>query len=71
MPETNLNKGMCCRIYIVWKREAEEFLYFTIEQAENGNVIGRIGADKKHDTIEPAPDNGAEIETIMKLAEEM
>ncbi len=71
MPETNLNKGMCCRIYIVWKREAEELLYFTIEQAENGNVIGRIGADKKHDSIEPAPDNGAEIETIMKLAEEM
>lgn len=71
MPEANLNKGLCCRIYIVWMRAAEELLYYTIEQGENGNMIGRIGPDKKHESIETAPDNGAEIETIMKLAEKM
>lgn len=67
MPEANLNKGLCCRIYVVWKREAEELSYYTIEKAENGNTIGRIYADKKHESIETAPDNGAEIETIMNL----
>ena len=36
MPEANLNKGLCCRIYAVWKREAEELSYYTIEKAENG-----------------------------------
>lgn len=68
MPEANLNKGLCCRIYVVWKREAEELLYYTIEKAENGNTIGRVYADKKHESVEAAPDNGAEIETIMNLA---
>lgn len=68
MPEANLNKGLCCRIYVVWKREAGELLYYTIEKAGNGNTIGRIYADKKHESIEAAPDNGAEIETIMNLA---
>ena len=67
MPEANLNKGLCCRIYAVWKREAEKLSYYTIEKAENGNTIGRIYADKKHESIEAAPDNGAEIETIMNL----
>lgn len=71
MPEANLGKGLCCRIYVVWKREAEELSYYTIEQAENGNMIGRILPDKKHERVEAAPDNGAEIETIMKLAREM
>lgn len=71
MPEANLGKGLCVRIYAVFKREAEEILYYTIEQAEKGNVIGRILPDKKHENIGEAPDNGAEIETIMKLAEEV
>ena len=68
MPEANLNKGLCCRIYVVWKRESEELSYYTIEKAENGNMIGRVYADKKHESVEAAPDNGAEIETIMNLA---
>lgn len=71
MPEANLSKGLCCRIYVVWKREAEELSYYTIERAENGNMIGRILPDKKHESVEASPDNGAEIETIMKLAQEM
>ncbi len=71
MPEANLGKGLCVRIYAVFKREAEEILYYTIEQAEKGNVIGRILPVKKHENIGEAPDNGAEIETIMKLAEEV
>lgn len=67
MPEANLNKGLCCRIYAVWKRDAEALEYYTIEMAENGNTIGRVYADKRHESIEAAPDNGAEIETIMNL----
>lgn len=71
MPEANLGKGLCCRIYVVWKQAAEELLYYTIELAENGNTIGRVLPDKKHESVGAAPDNGAEIETIMELAKEM
>jgi len=67
MPEANLNRGLCCRIYVVWKRADGKLLYYTIEKAESGNTIGRVYADKKHESIGAAPDNGAEIETIMNL----
>lgn len=68
MPEKNMGKGSCCRIYTVWKRDEEAMDYYTIEKAEHGNEIGRVYADRKHETIMSAPDNGAEIETVMKLA---
>lgn len=69
MPEKNITKGLCFRIYVVWKRDTEEIKYYTIEKAENGNEIGIVYADRKHEIIRLAPDNGAEIETIMELAE--
>ncbi|MCM1175351.1 MAG: SseB family protein [Blautia sp.] len=69
MPEANLSRGLCCRVYAVWKRTDEKLLYYTIEKAENGNTIGRVCEDKKHESVEAAPDNGAEIETIMRLSE--
>ncbi len=67
MPEEKPEKGLCCRIYVVWKRAEEEISYYTIERVENGNMIGRILPDKKHVRIEEAP-GSAEIETIMNLA---
>lgn len=70
MPEKNMAKGLCSRIYAVWKRDTEELEYYTIESAENGNEIGRVYADRSHEVIGQAPDNGAEIETIMSLASE-
>ncbi len=68
MPDKNLAKGLCSRIYVVWKMDSGSMEYYTIEIAEEGNVIGRVYADRKHEVIENAPDNGAEIETIMNLA---
>ncbi len=68
LPEKNVAVGMCCRIYVVWKRDKQELEYYTIEKAEEGNEIGRIYADRRHETVKKAPDNGAEIETIMELA---
>lgn len=68
MPEKNMTKGSCYRIYAVWKRDEEIVEYYTIERAEKGNEIGRVYADRKHEIIGTAPDNGAEIETVMKLA---
>lgn len=70
MPEKSTEKGSCCRIYAVWKRDVEAIDYYTIEKTEHGNEIGRVYADKKHEQVMPAPDNGAEIETIMSLASE-
>ena len=70
MPEKNIADGLCIRIYAVWKREAEAIEYYTIERTGNGNNIGRVYADRNHTVIEPAPDNGVEIERIMSLASE-
>ena len=39
-----------------------------MEKTEQGNQIGRITADGKHELVEEAPDNGAEIEAVMGLA---
>ncbi|MCM1145294.1 MAG: SseB family protein [Blautia sp.] len=70
MPEKNMAKGLANRIYIVWKRDTRTLEYYTIERAEKGSEIGRVYADRKHVTVEAAPDNGAEIETIIRLASE-
>ena len=71
MPESNLVKGSSRRIYAIWKKDTESVDYYTIEKADEGNEIGRVTAEKKHEVIEKAPDNGAEIETIMNLASGM
>ncbi|MCH5256956.1 MAG: SseB family protein [Lachnospiraceae bacterium] len=67
MPDKNLIQGMCSCIYIVWKRDTEELYFYTIEKGEEGSSIARVYADRKHEIVEPAPDNGAEIEAIMNL----
>ena len=50
-------------------RDTEEILYYTVEKTEEGNMIGKITAEGQHELIESAPDNGAEIEAVMQLAE--
>lgn len=66
--ETAKKKGMCYRVYAIWMRDVEEIMYYTFEKTEEGNYIGRVTADGKHELVEPAPANGAEIEAVMKLA---
>lgn len=68
--ETVKKKGLCYRVYAVWLRDREEVLYYTFENTEEGKYIGRIMPDGKHELIEAAPDNGAEIEAVMHLAEQ-
>ncbi len=67
LPDKDIIKEMCSRIYIVWKRDSEQLFYYTIEKGENGSNIARVYADRKHEVVEPAPDNGAEIEAVMNL----
>lgn len=67
MPDKNLIQGMCGRIYIVWKKDTEQLYYYTIEKGEKGSDISRVYEDRKHEIVEPAPDNGAEIEAVMNL----
>lgn len=71
MPDEAMKKGMCYRAYAVWKRDTEEILYYTLEKTEQGNYVGRVFADGKHELVEQAPDNGAEIEAIMSLVTQM
>lgn len=67
MPDEVAKKNLCYRVYVVWKRDAEELLYYTLEKTKDGNMIARITADGMHEVVEPAPDNGAEIEAIMNI----
>lgn len=67
MPDEVVKKGMCYRIYAVWKRDTEEVVYYVLEQTKDGNFIAQVTPDGKHEVIEPAPDNGAEIEAVMGL----
>lgn len=67
MPDETAKKNLCYRIYVVWKRDAEELLYYTLEKTKDGNKIAKVTADGLHEVVEDAPDNGAEIEAILNL----
>ena len=67
MPDRTDKKGMCYRVYVVWLNKTQELFYYTLEKTQQGNFIGRITSDGKHELVGPAPDNGAEIEAVMNL----
>lgn len=69
MPDETNKKGVCYRVYVVYKRDAEEIRYYTLENTKDGNMIAQIRQGGEHEILEPAPDNGAEIEAILGLAE--
>lgn len=71
MPDRTNAKGMCYRVYAVRLQESGEIFYYTLENTEQGKIIGRVTSDGKHEPVEPAPDNGAEIEAIMNLVTRM
>ena len=71
MPDSTVKKGMCYRMYAVWLRKTQEVVYYTMEKTEQGNYIGQVLPDGKHEMVEPAPDNGAEIEAVMNLCTRM
>lgn len=69
MPDETNKKGLCYRVYAVFKRDTEEVLYYTMENTMDGNMIASVTQDGKHEILEPVPDNGAEIEAILNLVE--
>ena len=69
LPDETNKKGLCYRVYAVFKRDTEEVLYYTMEKTQDGNVIAKETQDGKHEVLEPAPENGAEIEAIMGLVQ--
>lgn len=69
MPDEANKKGLCYRVYAVFKRDSEEVLYYAMENTKDGNMIARVTPDGKHEILEPAPENGAEIEAILNLVE--
>lgn len=71
MPDESVKKGMCYRVYAVWKRDTKEVLYYALEQTKDGKNIAKITPDGKHEVVEPVPDNGAEIEAVMSLVTPM
>ena len=71
MPDNTDKKGMCYRVYTVWLHKTRELFYYTLEKTDQGNYIGKVTSDGKHELVEPAPDNGAEIEAVMNLVTRM
>ena len=71
MPNNTNRKGMCYRVYTVWLHKTRELFYYTLEKTDQGNYIGQVTSDGKHELVEPVPDNGAEIEAVMNLAARM
>lgn len=71
MPDDTMKKGMCYRVYAVRLNAARKILYYTLEKTEQGNYFGRITEDGKHETVGPVPDNGAEIEAVIGLVNQM
>lgn len=69
LPDETNKKGLCYRVYAVFKRDTEEVLYYTMEKTQDGNVIAKVTQDGKHEVLEPASENGAEIEAIMGLVQ--
>ncbi len=67
MPDAVNKKGMCYRVYAAFKRDMEEVSYYALEYTKDGKFIAKVTKDGKHEIVEPAPDNGAEIEAIMNL----
>ncbi len=67
MPDAAVKEGMCYRVYAVWKRDTQEVLYYVMEKTKEGSFIAQITEEGKHEIVEPAPDNGAEIEAVMSL----
>lgn len=67
MPDAVNKKGMCYRVYAAFKRDTEEVSYYALEYTKDGKFIAKVTKDGKHEIVEPAPDNGAEIEAIMNL----
>lgn len=68
MPDGVNKKGMCYRVYAVFKRDTEEILYYTMEKTQDGDFIAQVTPDGRHEILEPVPENGAEIEAVMSLA---
>lgn len=71
LPDETMKEGLCYRVYVVWKRDAEEVFYYALEKTKEGNFIAKVMPDGRHEMVEPAPDNGAEIEAIMGLVTPM
>ncbi len=68
MPEEKDKQGACYRIYVTRMQDTKEVRYYTLERSGQGDQIGRVMPDLRHETVAPAPENGAEIEAVMALA---
>lgn len=69
MPDEADKKGLCYRVYAVYKRDAQEVLYYALENTKDGNMIAQVRQGGGHEILVPVPDNGAEIEAVIGLAE--
>lgn len=67
-PSRTEKAGMCYRVYVVLNRDTQQIQYYTLEKTKQGSYFGRIMPDGTYERMEPVPDNGTEIEAVIKFA---
>ncbi len=69
MPARDMAKTACYRIYLTWNQAEKKGRFFTIEKAEQENILGEVTCDRKHVDYGIAPVEGAEISRLLELLE--
>lgn len=69
MPNRDMDRTSCHRIYLTWSSGEKKGRFFTIEKAEQGNILGEVTSDWKHVNYGVAPVEGAEISRLLELLE--
>lgn len=71
LPDQEEKEGICYRVYVAYRQDTGELFYYTLEKTKQGNIVGKVEKEGTHTIVMEAPDNGAEIETIMGLVSTM
>ncbi|MCR5667126.1 MAG: SseB family protein [Eubacterium sp.] len=77
LPQKGAHPGHCKRVYITYSESSDLIQYYTIhmpksdEEAMLGCVIEVEDGKTKHEILEPAPNESAEMQKIMELSEQV
>lgn len=72
LPERDMGRPSCWRVYFSWNDQTGEGRYFTIERTQEADVtlLGEIGRDWKRIEHGDAPVVGAELQRIIDLVQD-
>lgn len=73
LPNRDMGIPSCYRVYFSWNTETGKGRYFTIERTKEAGrrLLGEFGADLKHIDHGEAPAEGAELQRVIDLIQEL